>query len=83
VYLAIAVSQVRWRRKHEQAGDLAPSSLPMWGFPWLSYAAIGGMTLVLITTAATPSLSAEFWASTVSISVVLVAYFVRRSRKTR
>jgi len=82
VYLAIAVSQVRWRRKHEQAGDLAPS-LPMWGFPWLSYAAIGGMTLVLITMAVTPSLSAEFWASAVSISVVLVAYLLRRSRQTR
>ena len=82
VYLAIAVSQVQWRRKREQAGDLAPS-LPMWGFPWLSYVAIGGMTLVLITMAMASSLSAEFWASAVSISVVLVAYFVRRGRQTR
>jgi hypothetical protein len=29
----------------------------------------------------TPSLSAEFWASAVSISVVLIAYFLRRSRQ--
>jgi GABA permease len=80
IYLTIAVSQVYWRRARQAAGS-PPPSLPMWLFPWLSYVAILGMLLVLIAMALTPSHRAEFWASTVSISVTLLAFFIlRRSR---
>jgi L-asparagine transporter-like permease len=77
IYLAIAVSQVRSRRARERA--LAPPpSLPMWLFPWLSYLAIAGMLLVLVAMALTPSHRAEFWTSTISIAVALLAYVVLR-----
>lgn len=80
VYLAIAVSQVRWRRQLGEAGVRAPLWV-MWGFPWVSYAAIGGMAVVLVMMAVTPALSAEFWASAVSVLVVLGGYFARRGRR--
>jgi GABA permease len=80
IYMAIAVSQVRTRRRREQQGGPAPT-LPMWFFPWLSYVAIGAMLLVLIAMAVTPAHFTEFWASTVSAVVALLAFFVfRRGR---
>jgi GABA permease len=80
IYLAIAVSQVRTRRARERAGA-PPPTLPMWLFPWLSYLAIAGMLLVLIAMALTPAHRAEFWTSTISIGVALLAYVVfRRGR---
>jgi L-asparagine transporter-like permease len=83
IYLAIAVSQVRTRRARERAGG-PPPALPMWLFPWLSYLAIAGMLLVLIAMALTPSHRAEFWTSTISIAVVLLAYVVLKGvRRTR
>ena len=75
IYMAIAVSQVRTRRQREQQGGPAPT-LPMWLFPWLSYVAIGAMLLVLIAMAVTPAHFAEFWASTVSVVVALLAFLV-------
>lgn len=80
IYLAIGVSQVRTRRARERAGMPKPA-LAMWLFPWLSYAAIGGMAMVLIAMALTPEHRAEFWASTISVAVALSAYFLfRRNR---
>jgi len=81
IYLAIAVSQVRSRRARERAGGPAPS-LPMWLFPWLSYLAIAGMLTVLIAMALTPSHRAEFWTSTISIAVALIAYVTFRRGRT-
>jgi len=79
IYLAIAVSEVRWRRARERAGE-PPPTLPMWLFPWLSYLAMAGMLLVLIAMALTPTHRAEFWTSTISIAVALLAYVFRRGR---
>jgi GABA permease len=73
----IGVSQVRTRRERERAGLPRPT-LPMWFFPWLSYVAIAGMAVVLVAMAFTPSHRAEFWASTISIAVALLAYRVLR-----
>ncbi|MEI8298352.1 MAG: amino acid permease [Pseudomonadota bacterium] len=80
IYAAIVVSQVVVRRRREKAGMPAPV-LPMWLFPWLSYIALAGMLAVLVAMAITPSHVDEFWASMVSIAVVLVLYVVfRRGR---
>ncbi len=80
IYLALAVSQVRTRRARDQAGLPRPA-LPMWCFPWLSYVGIFGMGMVLIAMALTPEHRAEFWASTISVALALLAYFVfRRGR---
>ncbi|MBS0374630.1 MAG: amino acid permease [Proteobacteria bacterium] len=77
IYLSIGVSQVRTRRMRERAGG-PPPTLPMWCFPWLSYVAIGGMAMVLVAMAFTPSHREEFWASTISIAVALLAYWLLR-----
>jgi L-asparagine transporter-like permease len=79
IYLMIGVSQVRSRRARERAG-LPPPALPMWLFPWLSYVAIAGMASVIIAMAFSPSHRAEFWTSTISITVALLAYVVLRRR---
>jgi L-asparagine transporter-like permease len=80
IYLAIAVSQVRVRRRHERDGK--PPVLPMWLFPWLSYFAIAGFLAVLIALAITPARFAEFWTSAISVAVALAAYAVlRRDRQ--
>jgi GABA permease len=68
---------VRSRRAREAAGGPAPT-LPMWLFPWLSYLAIGGMILVLVAMALTPTHRAELWTSTITIAVALLAYVVLR-----
>ncbi|MBV8342129.1 MAG: amino acid permease, partial [Gammaproteobacteria bacterium] len=82
IYLMIAVSQVRSRRARERSGG-PPPTLPMWLFPWLSYVAIGAMVLVLAAMAVTPSHFAEFWASTISIAVALIAYALFRRGRYR
>jgi GABA permease len=79
IYLAIAASEVRWRRAREKAGAPAPT-LPMWLFPWLSYFAIAGMLLILIAMALTPSHRQEFWTSVVSIIVALGAFVLLRHK---
>jgi GABA permease len=83
IYLAIGVAQVVSRRTRERAGEPRPQ-LPMWLFPWLSYVAIGGMALVLIAMAVTPSHRAEFWTSAISVAIAFIAYFLfRRSARAR
>ena len=80
IYLMIGVSQISTRRARERAGAPLPT-LPMWFFPWLSYLGTAGMLTVLIAMAFTPSHRAEFWTSTISIAVVLLADLVfRRGR---
>jgi L-asparagine transporter-like permease len=75
IYIAIAVSEVRVRRRDERAGK-PPPALPMWLFPWLSYLAIAGMLAVLVAMAFTPSHAAAFWTSAVSVAIALAAYGV-------
>jgi AAT family amino acid transporter/GABA permease len=79
IYLAMAVAQIRLRRRMEAAGE--QPLLPMWGFPVLSYAAIVGMVAVLVAMVMTPTLATQFWASALSVAVVLLAYQFSRPTK--
>ena len=72
IYLAIAVSQLRVRRKNDREGH--PPALPMWLFPWLTYLAIAGFLAVLVALAITPARFVEFWTSAISVAVALLAY---------
>jgi L-asparagine transporter-like permease len=55
----------------------------MWLFPWLSYVAIAGMLLVVIAMALTSEHRNEFWASTISVAIALLAYFLKRTFKNK
>jgi L-asparagine transporter-like permease len=72
VYIAIAVSQITLRKRREHAGEPQPA-VRMWLFPWLSYAAIGAMTAVLIAMAFTPGLQQDFKASCITLVVAILA----------
>jgi GABA permease len=80
VYIAIAVSQVRLRRKNERAGG-PPPALPIWLFPYLSYFAIAAMVAVLVAMGFTPDLASQLWWSVLSVIVALAAYGVMRHGK--
>ncbi|MEK2474853.1 amino acid permease [Streptomyces noursei] len=77
VYLAIAVAQLRMRRRLERE-EPARLTLRMWAFPWLSRLTIALMALVIGAMAVLPDSRAQFWLSLLTLGVVLAAYEIRR-----
>ncbi|KAJ1684433.1 hypothetical protein LUZ63_020188 [Rhynchospora breviuscula] len=84
VYLLVAVSQVRLRRRLERE-DPDALSFRMWLFPWLSYLTIAAMAAVIVVNGLDPGTRTEFLLSVVVLLVVLAAYagLVRRRRAAR
>ena len=72
IYLLIAFAQVKLRRSRS-AADQRALQVQMWLYPASSYLVIAGMFVVLIAMASTPSMTSEFYASAVSLAVVLFA----------
>jgi L-asparagine transporter-like permease len=79
VYIITTAAQIKLRDDRRREGRAEPA-VKMWLFPWLSYATIVGMVLVLIALAITPSLRLDFNLSCVTLAVVIIAYWRRRSR---
>lgn len=79
VYLLIALSEVRLRRRLERE---SPEQLPvrMWGYPWLSWVTVGAMVVVISAMGFLPSTRADLLVSLLTLVVVLGAYAVRRRR---
>lgn len=77
VYLVIAVSQVKLRRKLEAEGRL-PTEARMWAFPWLSYCAVAGMIAVLSAMAFIPDQRLPLAMGLASLTLALGAYALRR-----
>lgn len=83
VYMTICFAQINLRRRREREG-LAPPTVTMWLFPYLSYAAIAGMAAVLIAMAFTPHLQRDFYVSCLTLAVAIGAYLiVHRLRQPR
>jgi GABA permease len=82
VYLIIAISQVVLRRKLERT-DPASLSLKMWLFPWLSYATIGLMVIVIAAMALLPSTRSQFLMSGLTLLLILVTYQIRKMLRSR
>jgi AAT family amino acid transporter/GABA permease len=76
IYIIIACGQIRLREQHERAGDKL--TLKMWLFPWLSYAVIAGIVIVLLVMAFTPGQRNQLLLSSVSVFITLAAYRLRR-----
>ena len=79
VYLVIAVSQLRLRRKLEQAGVEMP--VRMWGFPALTWAVVIVIPVMLIYMATRESSRFDL-AMTAAIAAVVVAVGVLTSRRS-
>jgi GABA permease len=81
IYMTIAIAQISLRRRREREGGPEPA-VKMWLFPYLSYAAIAGMTAVLIAMAFTRSLQQDLKFSFLSLIVACLAYrVVQRIRR--
>ncbi|GGF41455.1 GABA permease [Marmoricola endophyticus] len=75
VYLLVAVSQVRLRRRLERE-DPEALTFRMWLFPWLSYLTIAAMVVVIVVNGLDPGTRTEFLLSVVVLLVVLAAYAI-------
>ncbi len=77
VYMLLGLAQLRVRAR---VGREAPERLTvrMWLHPWGSLLAIAGMLGVLVAMALTPGLASQFYASMLTVAVVVAAYLVRR-----
>ena len=82
IYLMTCVSQVISRRQLERSGRPVPEPRT-WLFPWSSYAAIAGMTAVLLFMAFNKDMRDEAWASAVSVAIAFGCYAIRRRRLPR
>jgi len=77
VYLLIALSELRLRRRLERE---APETLVlrMWAFPYLTYVAIAGMVAILCAMALIPDQRAPLAMGVVGLAVLALIYAVRR-----
>ncbi|MBN6189367.1 amino acid permease [Aneurinibacillus sp. BA2021] len=75
VYLAIAVSHLRMRRKAEQKNPGA-LQFKMWLFPYLTYVTIVGMLAILLAMAFIPDMRSQFYLSLLLTLAVIGSYFL-------
>jgi AAT family amino acid transporter/GABA permease len=81
VYIIIALSQISLRKRRDRCG--ARSSLPMWLFPWASYAAVVGMAGVLLAMLWSIDHAKELYFSLFALAVVIAAFYLKDSRRQR
>jgi L-asparagine transporter-like permease len=77
IYLLVALAEIRWRRELERNSQ-ERLAVRVWLFPWLSYATVLGIALVLASMLFRTAERAQFAASALSVAVVLVAFWWRR-----
>ncbi len=82
VYLMIAGAQVRLRRHFERT-DPSRVSLRMWFFPWLTYATMVAIGLIMVSMALTPRLAKELYSSLAITLFFFLLFLLFRSRDAR
>lgn len=82
VYLMIAGAQIRLRRHFERV-DPSRVALRMWFFPWLSYATIGAILLIMGAMAMTPALARELYSSLAIVLLFLGIFALFRMKHAR
>jgi GABA permease len=77
VYVLIAVSQLRLRARLERE---SPERLRvrMWGYPYLTYTAIAGMTAIVAAMGFIPEQRAPLGFGVLSVGILLLAFVLRR-----
>jgi GABA permease len=82
VYVLIAISQLRLRRRLERE---RPERLRMrmWGYPYLTYLAIGAMLAIVFSMAFIPEQRAPLLFGCISVLVLLAAFALRRMSAVR
>ncbi|MFF9377940.1 amino acid permease [Streptomyces griseoluteus] len=80
VWMFVGASQLLLRRRAERAGD-APPAVRMWAFPWLTWAALLGMVVILVLMARQPDTRVQL-CSTGGLTLALAAggYVWQRGR---
>jgi GABA permease len=76
IYMIIVFGEIRFRQQLERQGERL--QLRMWLFPWLSYAVIIGIGLVLVVMAFTPGQTVQLAWSALSVAVTILALGMRR-----
>lgn len=77
VYLLVALSQLRLRRRLERE-DPGALQLKMWFYPYLSWFTVIAMAVVILAMAVLPATRTDFGASALTLAVVVGAYGLRR-----
>jgi L-asparagine transporter-like permease len=77
IYLLIALAQIRRRHAVEQSGETR-LAIRMWLHPWLSWATVLGIVLVLASMLFRPAERTQLAASALSVAVVLAAFWWKR-----
>ncbi|MFP3589012.1 GABA permease, partial [Paraburkholderia sp. SIMBA_055] len=72
VYLATALAQIRIRRRLQRNGE--QPALPMWLFPWLSYAVVVAIVGVLVAMGMDAELRPQLMASIASLAFASAAW---------
>ncbi|MEB8342925.1 amino acid permease [Streptomyces endophyticus] len=80
VYAIIAGSQLRMRRQLERE---APEriKLRMWGYPYLSWATLAAIIIVLSSMLLVPDARSQLYLSILSLAAILATYVLVRSRR--
>ena len=78
VYLLIALAQLRLRARLERE-DPARLKVRMWGYPYLTWAAIAGMLGILLAMAFIPDQRTPLVFGVISLGVLALAFFGRRT----
>jgi len=79
VYLAIALAQIRRRRDFERDHP-ERLAIRMWLYPWLSYATVAGIVLVLASMLFRAAERVQLATTALSVAVVLGAFWWKRRR---
>ncbi|MFF8099186.1 amino acid permease [Streptomyces sp. NPDC016640] len=82
VWIFIAVSQLRLRRRLEREAEGKPAVL-MWAYPWLTWVALAGMAAVLVLMAREPGTRAQLYSTGGMTLALAAAGYVRQRARSR
>ncbi|MFF9200638.1 amino acid permease [Streptomyces sp. NPDC014986] len=82
VWIFIAVSQLRLRRRLEREAEGKPAVL-MWAYPWLTWVALAGMAAVLVLMAREPGTRAQLYSTGGMTLALAAAGYVRQRARAR